>query len=78
MTGEFNDSVNRIIDTSKDIAILKNKGHSVGKSVLGRFGYLLVCQNPELLTKYPDLFLASSKIESSGDMILKIEKEIKK
>jgi len=45
--------------------------------VIGRFGYLLVCQNLELLAKYPDLLLASGKIESSEDLILTIEKGVK-
>jgi len=45
---------------------------------VGRFGYLLICENLHLLAKYPDLLLSSSKIESSEEMILKIEKGIKK
>jgi len=73
VTRNFNDSLNRIIEKSEEIINLKAKGHSVDKSVLGRFGDLLVCQNLGLLTKHPDLLLAASKIESSEKMILRIE-----
>jgi len=57
---------------------LKGKGYDIDKSVLGRFGYLLVCQNMELLAKNPDLLLAASKPESSEDLMITILNGVKK
>ena len=78
VTEDFNDSLNRMIANSGIISELKKQGYSIDKSVLGRFGILLVCQNLELLSKNPDLLLASQKIEASEKMLLSIEKRVKK
>jgi len=67
-----------MISNSAVISELKKQGYSIDKSVLSRFGDLLVCQNLELLAKNPDLLLASQKIEASEKMLLSIEKRIKK
>jgi len=56
---------------------LRKKGNVIDRSVLGRFGYLLVCQNMELLSKNPNLLLAASKIESTEDIIKTIQKGVK-
>ena len=56
---------------------LRGKGYKIEKASLGRFGYLLVCKNMELLAKHPDLLLAAGKIEASGDFLSTIEKGIK-
>lgn len=78
VTEKFNDSLNRMIANSGIISELKKQGYSIDKSVLGRFGNLLVCQNLQLLAKNPDLLLASQKIEASEKVLLSIEKELKK
>ena len=57
---------------------MKSKGYSLDKTVLGRFGYLLVCNDLELLSKNPNLLLASLTIEASEEKILEIQKGVKK
>jgi len=47
------------------------------KSVLGRFAYLLVCKNQNLLEKNTDLLLAASKSNSSKELLSTILKEMK-
>lgn len=48
---------------------LKSKGYKIDRSVIGRFGFLLVNQDTELLLKYPDLLLAAATAESSTSLI---------
>lgn len=67
-----------ILSNSEIVSDLKSKGYNVEKSVLGRFGYLLVCKNLYLLTENPDLLLAASKSEASEELLVAIEKEMKK
>jgi len=45
------------------------------KSVIGRFGYLLVLKNLDLLTKNTDLLLAASKPDASQELLSIIEKD---
>ena len=78
VTGKFNDSLDRITSKSLVASELRSKGYNIDKSVLSRFGILLVSRNMTLLSKNPDLLLAASKIESSEETILKIEKEVLK
>ena len=60
------------------VSNLRKRGNVIDRSVLGRFGYLLVCQNLELLSKNPNLLLAASKIESTEDIIKTIEKGVRR
>jgi len=48
---------------------LKSKGYKIDRSVLGRFGLLLVNQDTELLAKYPDLLLAAANAQSAAKSI---------
>lgn len=48
---------------------LKSKGYKIDRSVIGRFGFLLVNQDTELLLKYPDLLLAAATAESSTSVM---------
>lgn len=48
---------------------LKSKGYKIDRSVLGRFGLLLVNQDTELLGKYPDLLLAAATAQSAATSI---------
>lgn len=78
VTEDFLKSIDEILEKSCIASDLKKKGYVIDRSVVGRFGTLLVCQNMELLSKNPDLLLAASKIESSEESILTIEKGVKK
>ena len=78
VTEKFISSLERIIKNTSSVTSLEKEGYKIDKSVLARFGYLLVCQNMELLSKNPDLLLAAAKRQSSEMMILKIEKGSKK
>lgn len=78
VTNGFNKSLDTILDKSKIMSQLKKRGYKVDRSTLGRFGYLLVCKNPQLLTKNPDLLLASSRRSSSEEMLASIAREMKK
>ena len=48
---------------------LKSKGYKIDRSVIGRFGFLLVNQDTELLAKYPDLLLAAATAQSATTLI---------
>lgn len=76
VTEGFNKTVDTILENSSMVSDLKSKGYNIEKSVLGRFGYLLVCRNLQLLSKNPDLLLAASKQNASDEMLSTIEKEM--
>ena len=78
VTDDFNKSIDKIITKSSVVSDLIGKGYDVDKSVIGRFGYILVCQNLELLGKNPQLLLAASKSIAAGELLIKIERGIKK
>ena len=69
VTDETNKSVERIIEKSSTIKILKAKGHSIDKSVLARFALLYVTKNLKLLETNPDLLIAASKAESTEELM---------
>jgi len=48
---------------------LRGQGYKVERSVLGRFGFLLVCLHPELLAKHPELLLSASTAKSATCLI---------
>lgn len=48
------------------------------KSVIGRFGYLLVLKYPMLLAKNTDLLLAASKPDASQELMLTIKEAAEK
>jgi len=59
----------------KDVVTnLRAKGYKIDRSVIGRFGLLLVNQDPGLLEKYPDLLLAAATADSSTKAIEPEEK----
>lgn len=78
VTDDFNKSIDKIITKSSVVSDLIAKGYDVDKSVIGRFGYLLICQNLELLAKNPELLLAASKSVASEELLVNIAKEMKK
>jgi len=78
VTDDFNKSIDKIITKSSVVSDLIGKGYDVDKSVIGRFGYILVCQNLGLLAKNPELLLAASKSVASEELLVSIAKEMKK
>ena len=78
VTDDFNKSIDKIITKSSVVSDLIGKGYDVDKSVIGRFGYILVCKNLDLLGKNPELLLAASKSVASEELLVSIEKEMKK
>lgn len=78
MTKKGNESVDRIIDTSQVCKNLRAKGHSICKSDIVRFGLLYVIQNLKLFEANPDLLIASSRAESTENLLLMTERRIEK
>lgn len=68
VTEDFIKSLDKILETPV-IQKLRNKGYKIDRSVIGRFGYLLVNQDPELLAKYPELLLAAATANSATTQI---------
>lgn len=66
----FNKTIDNLILESPIVAELKAKGYDIDKSVIGRFGFLFVCKNFDILGENLDLLLAASKIESSDKIML--------
>lgn len=63
VTEDFTTHLDKTLETTV-VKELRDKGYKIDRSVIGRFGYLLVMHDPELLAKYPTLLLAASTAKS--------------
>lgn len=69
VTEDYNKTIAKLILKSPAVAELKAKGYDIDKSVIGRFGFLLVCKNFDILGENLDLLLAASKTQASEDLL---------
>lgn len=68
VTEDFTKYLDKTLETLV-VRELRSKGYRINKSVMGRFGFLLVNQDTELLKKYPELLLAAATAESATTQI---------
>lgn len=68
VTEDFTKYLDRTLEREV-VKELKSKGYKIDRSVIGRFGMLLVNQDTELLVKYPDLLLAAANAQSATTSI---------
>lgn len=68
VTEDFTKYLDKTLETIV-VKELKSKGYKIDRSVIGRFGFLLVKQDPELLKKYPDLLLGAATAQSATSII---------
>ena len=78
VTEDYNKILDKLILKSPVVAELKTKGYDIDKSVIGRFAFLFVCKNFDILGVHLDLLLAASKIEASEDLLTLFTKKVKK
>ena len=78
VTEDYNKTLTKLILKSPAVAELKTKGYDIDKSVIGRFGFLFVCKNFDILGENLDLLLAASKTQASDELLAEFAKDGKK